>query len=123
MQPDRLLCCFDSLSLNLTVRRMRTVSMSAAFLAAESVNSVPFKRGESKVQILARKSAKLFANAEVQNLARKSAKLIANFSATMVTSLPSISLSLSLSLCMSLSHRAYLTHNIGSASAPPIISE
>ena len=46
-------------------------------------------------------------------------KLIANFSATMMTSLPSISLSLS--LCISLSHRAYLTHNIGSASALPII--
>ena len=44
-------------------------------------------------------------------------KLIANFSATMVTSLPSFSVSLSLSL----SHRKYLTHNIGSASALPII--
>ena len=48
-------------------------------------------------------------------LARKSEKLIANFSATKVTSLPSLSLSLSLS------HRAHLTHNIGSASALPII--
>ena len=46
-------------------------------------------------------------------------KLIANFSATMMTSLPSISLSLCISL--SLSRRAYLTHNIGSASALPII--
>ena len=46
-------------------------------------------------------------------------KLIANFSATMMTSLPSISLSLSLYL--TLSHRAYLTHNIGSASALPIL--
>ena len=44
-------------------------------------------------------------------------KLIANFSVTMVTSLPSFSVSLSLSL----SHRKYLTHNIGSASALPII--
>ena len=52
-------------------------------------------------------------------LARKSVNLIANFSATMVTSLPSFSLSLSVSL--SLSHRVYLTHNIGSASAPRII--
>ena len=42
-------------------------------------------------------------------------KFIANFS-TMVTSLPS------LSLCLSLSHRKYLTHNIGSASALPIIA-
>ena len=52
-------------------------------------------------------------------------KLIANFSATMVTSLPSISLSLSLSLSLcislSLSHRAHLSHNIWSASALPII--
>ena len=52
-------------------------------------------------------------------------KLIANFSATMVTSLPSFSLcisfSFSLSLSLSLSHRAHLTHNIGSASAVPII--
>ena len=42
-------------------------------------------------------------------------KFIANFSATLVTSLPSLSVSLSLS------HRKYLTHNIGSASALPII--
>ena len=49
-------------------------------------------------------------------------KFIANFSAAMVTSLPSHSLpSLSLSLSLSLSHRKYLTHNIGSASALPII--
>ena len=46
-------------------------------------------------------------------------KFIANFSATMVTSLPSLSISLSVSL--PLSHRKYLTHNIGSASALPII--
>ena len=39
----------------------------------------------------------------------------------MVTSLPSISLSLSLCISLSLSHRAHLTHNIGSASALPII--
>ena len=88
------------------------------------MNSAPFKRGETEVQI--------FWQGKAQNsspilrctlLARRSAKLIANFSATMVTSLPSFSLSLSLSLplCISLSHRMYLTHNIGSASALPII--
>ena len=56
-------------------------------------------------------------------LARKSAKPIANFqNATWVASLPSHSLSLSsLYLSLSLSHRAHLTHNIGSASALPII--
>ena len=52
---------------------------------------------------LARKSAKLVANSKVHILARRSAKLIANFSATMVTSLPSFSLSLSVSLSLSLS--------------------
>ena len=46
-------------------------------------------------------------------------EFIANFIATMVTSLPSVSLCISLSL--SLSHRKYLTHNIGNASAFPII--
>ena len=50
---DRLFCCFDSLSRHLTVRilrRMRTVLKSARFLATESVDSAPFKRGETKVQ-------------------------------------------------------------------------
>ena len=83
---------------------MRTVSKSATFLATESVNSAPFKRGETEVQI--------FWQGKAQNsspilrctfLARRSAKLIANFSATMVTSLPSFSLSLYLSLSLSLS--------------------
>ena len=103
---------------------MRTVSKSATFLTTESVNSAPIKRGETEVQI--------FWQGKAQNsspilrctfLARKSAKFIANFSAIMVTSLPSFSLSLSvsLSLSLSLSHRMYLTHNIGSAFALPII--
>ena len=38
-------------SRHLPVRRMRTVSKSATFLATESVNSAPFKRGETEVQI------------------------------------------------------------------------
>ena len=109
-------------SRHLTVRRMRTVSKSATFLATESVNSAPFKRGETEVQIfwqgIAQNSSSI---PRCTFLARRSAKLIANFSATMMTSLPSFSLSLSLSLCISLSHRMYLTHNIGSASALPII--
>ena len=48
-------------------------------------------------------------------------KFIANFSATMVTSLPSRYFRLTTSVSLSLSHRLYLTHNIGSASALPII--
>ena len=74
----------------------------------------PSRGDKLRCKILARKSAKLFANTKVQILARKCAKFIANFSATKVTSLPSLSVPLSLSL--SLSHRAHLTHNIGSAS-------
>ena len=120
---DRLFCCFEPLSRHLTVRilrKMRSVPKSGTFLATESVNIQPIQERRNE-------GAK-FWQEKVQNsspilrcnfLARKSAKLIANFSATMVTSLPSISLSLYLSL--SLSHRAYLTHNIGNASAFPII--
>ena len=75
-------------------------------------------RGEKlRCILLARKSAKLFVNFSV--LATKGAKFLANFSAPKVTSLPSHSLSLS--LYHSLSHQAHLTHNIGSASALPII--
>ena len=96
--------------------RMRTVSKSATFLATESVNSAPFKRGKTEVQGKAQNSSPIL---RCTFLARRSANLIANFSATMVTSRPSFSLSLYLSL--SLSHRVYLTHNIGSASALPII--
>ena len=58
-------------------------------------------------------------------------KFIANFSVTMVMSVPShyfrLTTSVSLlpshyfRLSLSLSHRLYLTHNIGSASALPII--
>ena len=89
-------------SRHVTVRRMRTVSKSATFLATESVNSAPIKRGKTEVQI--------FWQGKAQNsspilrctfLARRSAKLIANFSATMVTSLPSFSLSVSLYLSLS----------------------
>ena len=72
------------------------------FLARESVNSSPIVR--------------IFGMGKC--------KLIANFSVTMMTSIPSLSLSLSLSLSvslslslsLSLSHRAHLTHNIGSSS-------
>ena len=55
-------------AINLTEgkRRTRTVSKSATFLATESLISTLFKRGEPKVQILARKNAKLFANTKVE---------------------------------------------------------
>ena len=65
MQPETrsflFFCCFDPLSRHLTVRilrRMRTVSKSATILATESVNSAPFKRGETKVQSFGKESAK-----------------------------------------------------------------
>ena len=53
-------------------RRMGAVSKSATFLATESVNSAPFKRGETKVQILARKSAKFFVNTKMQIFGKES---------------------------------------------------
>ena len=70
------------------------------------------------MRIFGKGKCKLIANCA--NFWQGKCKFIANFSAKMVTSLPSLSLSLSVSL--SLSHRKYLTHNIGSASALPIIS-
>ena len=74
-------------------------------------------KGETKVRFLARESVS--SSPIVRIFGKGKCKFIANFSATMVTSLPSISLSLYLSL----SHQKYLTHNIGSASALPIIGQ
>ena len=37
---------------------MQTVSKSATFLATESVNSAPFKRGETEVQIFGKEKRK-----------------------------------------------------------------
>ena len=114
---DRLLWCFDRLSIT-PCDSAKNANCFEKCNVLESVNSAPFKRGKTEVQIFwqekAQNSSRLL---RCTFLARRSAKLIANFSATMVTSLPSFSLSLSLSLSvsLSLSHRMYLTHNIGSA--------
>ena len=70
-----------------------------------------------KCETLARESEN--SSPIMQSFGEGKRKFTANFSATVVTSLPSLSLSLCLSV--SLSHRKYLTHNIGSASALPII--
>ena len=106
------------------------------FLAVESVNSLrisapqwwPLREGRDgkcegrneKCEFLARESVS--SSPIVRVFGKWKCEFIAN-RATMVTSLPSLSLSLylSLSLSLSLSHRKYLTHNIGSASALPII--
>ena len=84
----------------------------ATFLATESVNSVPFKRGETKVQIFGKKVQNSSPILRWKFLARKGTKFIANFSATKVTSLPSLSpsLPLSLSLSVSLSLSLSLSH-------------
>ena len=96
------------------------------FLAMESVNSLRISaprlregrdgkcegRNE-KCEYLPRESVS--SSPIVRVFGKGKCEFIANFSATMVTSLPSVSVSLSLS------HRKYLTHNIGSASALPII--
>ena len=117
---DRLFRCFYPLSRHLweAKRRMGTVSKSATFWQRK-VWTWRHSRGEKlRCKFWARKSANSSPILRCKFLARKSAKLIANFSATKVTSLPSLSLSL---LSLSLSHQAHLTHNIGSASALPII--
>ena len=102
---DRVLCCFDPLSIT-------------PFDNAKNTNC--FEKcnvfGNGKCELSAfqkvRNWGAKFWQGKAQNsspilrctfLARRSAKLIANFSATMVTSLPSFSLSLSLSLSVSLS--------------------
>ena len=76
MQP--IVCFAASIacqSRHVTVRRMRTVSKSATFLATENVNSAPFKRGKTEVQMfLARKSAKLFANTKVHIFGKEKCK-------------------------------------------------
>ena len=111
---DRLFRCFDPLSRHLTEakRRMRTVPKSATFLATESVNSAPFKKEERCANFWQGKCKTLRESSPILRckfLARKSAKLIANFSATKVTSLPSISLSLSLCISLSLTKRTSRT--------------
>ena len=63
MQPEirSFVLLLRSLSRHLTVRtlrRMRNASKSATFLATESVNSVPFKRGETKVQSFEKEKCK-----------------------------------------------------------------
>ena len=120
---DRFFRCFDPLSRDLTevkrsqrvkiLRRMRTVSKSAMFLAKESVTSAPFKRGETNMQIFAKEKCKTLR--QIQRFGKEKCKLLRKFQRTKVTSLPSLSLSLSLS------HRVHLTHNIGSASALPVM--
>ena len=103
--------CFDPWSRHLTEakRRTRTVSKSATFLTTESVNSAPFKRGETKVQVLARKGAKLFANTKVESFGKERCKIHRQFQLYLgdVTSVSlCISLSLSFSLSLSLSPSA-----------------
>ena len=71
------------------------------------------ERRNEKCEFLARERVK--SSPIVRIFGKGKRKLIATFSVTMVTSLPSQLPSLSLS------HRLYLTHNIGSASALPII--
>ena len=79
------------------------------------------QEGRKRCKFLARKSAKLLANSKVHIFGKEKCKTYRNLSATKVTSLPSLSLSLCLSVSLSLSHLMHLTHNIGSTSTLPII--
>ena len=53
---------------------MRTVSKSATFLATESVNSAPFKGGETEVQIFGKEKRKLVANTKVHIFGKEKCK-------------------------------------------------
>ena len=65
MQPEIrsfVLLLRTPLSRHLTVRilrKMLTVPRSGKFLATESVNSAPIKRGETKVQIFGKEKGKI----------------------------------------------------------------
>ena len=109
---DRLLCCFDPLSITPfdSAKNANRFEKCNVFGNGKCDVSA-IREGETEVQI--------FWQGKAQNsspilrctfLARRSAKLIANFSATMVTSLPSFSLSLS--LCISLSLSFSLSPNV-----------
>ena len=109
---NRLFRCFDPLSCHLTEVR-KTIAKSANYTKnANCFEAAMFLqrklwtrrhlRGEKlRCKIFGKESAKLFANFSI--LARKSAKFFTTFSATKVTSLPSLSLCISLSLSLSLS--------------------
>ena len=56
---NSIVCFSASILCHKARRRMGTVSKSATFLATESVNSAPFKRGETKVQVLGREKCKI----------------------------------------------------------------
>ena len=73
------------------------------------------------MQLFGKESAKLFANTKVQIFGKEKCRTHHQFQ-RYLDDVTSVSLSLSLSLSVSLSHRAHLTHNIGSASALPIIN-
>ena len=128
VQPEirSFFCCFDPLSRHLAeaTKNANCFEECNVFTCNGCVNSATFKkevreRGthfwQGKVQNSSPILRCTFWQGKVQN------SCIANFSATKVTSLPTHSLSLYLSLSISVSHRAHLTHNIGSACALPIL--
>ena len=85
------------------------------------MNSAPFKRGETKVQIFGKEKCKIFRQHYGANFWQGKVQNSSPISALLRWRHFRLTLSLSLSLCISLSHRAHLTHNIGSASALPIM--
>ena len=91
-----------------------TVDLTKGMTSPEMDKLVTGREKFRRRRLLAKKKKR-----KVRISGKGKCKLIANFSAKMVTSLPSASVSLSLSLF--LSHRAHLTRNIGSAG--PISSQ
>ena len=74
---DRLLCCFDPLSITpFDSAKNAKCFEKCNVLATESVNSAPFKRGETEVQIFWQGKAqiKLFANTKVHIFGKEKCK-------------------------------------------------
>ena len=128
---DRLLCCSDPLSFTPfdSAKNANCFERCNVFGSGKCELSTIQARGggggvDWGANFLAKKSAKLFANAKVHVFGKEKCKTHRQFQRDNgdVTSVSlSLSLSLSLSVSLSLSHRVYLTQ--GSASALPIIKE
>ena len=114
--------CLDPLSRHLTVRILRRNCFEECNVFGNGKCELSCPRGEKpRCKGLARKSAKLFANTKGANFWQGKVKNSSPILHVAQQWWRHFRLSLSLSVPLSLSPSACLTHNIGSASALPII--
>ena len=98
---DRLLSCFDPLSITPfdSAKNANCFEKRNVFGNAKCEFSA-IQEGKMRCKFFGKESAKLFANTKVHIFGKEKCKTHRQFSATMVTSLPSFSLSVSLSLSL-----------------------